>query len=587
MEDDGDDYVGRAKGYVHFLVDEDDLSFNETYYNIVKYEFNYLNYIIFSNIYIFNWIFYSFKNLNNFFLGLGQLRIQKFEYISLFVSKVETAFFSFLVQEDGDPFEWRFFPYEHLTLAFPESDFYYKDALFQYGETDLAYDISIKKFDNIPFLLHPLSTAYIQGSEEEYEENLGDIENFLKAYKNSEKILDTYKLRFINLYKRYFFRINSMEKEVNFVKFYDTNLEMASRFYDIDLETFYEGLTSKSSLNFRLEYDRLNQKYLETLFKVDEDSDNRLLMEDYLVGDGEDVLFNRTKNYLENQEFFNDSDIENYIKSNYLKDYSYYIKYNKDLILYNFSFRNFLVYFGYDPFFQSILRSKYLWSAFSSSEENALEVDSKEMYPTSYVFDKNMSSKIYKIFNNFNFSQGIYLNIKNFNFSLGSFYLSLKNKDSFLNTSFVPPFRSNIGFIFLNPFMRVNRDLPLLNKFSFSFHFYKIIYWLYSESAKRQIDYNFFMKLSVFDMSVNKTFFLTNNEYPLGISISTNKQDSDIYQNSFLNELEPLELEEEKDVDLSQTREELGESFKFYSYYLVVPSLMMFSYFYVLFINIF
>jgi hypothetical protein len=407
-EDDGDDYVGRMKGYVDFMVDDESLEVDETYYNIVKYEFNYLNYLLFTKFFISNWVFSYFNNFNFYFYGIGQTKLIKFINFSIIITKLELSFFSFLVQEDGESAEWRYFPYEHIDIAFPESDFYKNEVLFNsVYDGDYAYDFDPKKYKKIPVLLHPYSVNYVTSSEYEYDENFNDIEEFLNNFKNSEKILSTYVLRFKKLFLRYL-EITAYKEEVFYTKSKDSYNELLSRLIDLDVQFLhFNSLESENSLSFRYEYDKNNLDLLYSNFKVDENPDNKNVLEDYIANTENDINYGYKLEL--NKNFENNKMIEDYIFQKYNSAFSYYVKYNGGLLIRNFSFINFFSYLIFDPVFQFFLRSKNVWSSISSSEENSLEIEPVEFSLTTYIYDKNLYKNFFYVFNSLNFNEFFFL----------------------------------------------------------------------------------------------------------------------------------------------------------------------------------
>jgi len=567
------------------LADEDRLYFNQMYYNIIKYEFNYLNFIAYSNSYVFFWLNSVYSGFNSYFLGTGQLRLNKFNYVSLLESKIEVSFFSNLIQEDGDPVEWRFFPYEHLTHAFPESDFYLTDAIYQYADTDLAFDFRVKPTLQILMPLHPYSFGNIYESQYDYEydDSFLRIKNFFKNYKNSDEILTTYVRRFKLLYKNYYNANLNLDNGVFFSKNMDSYLEMSSKNLDLDFEFFLsEDLGFPETVSFRMEYDKFNMDKVYKLFNTDSDENASLYLDRYkfrLLNDNNFSLI-KNNNLNSDERLINMS--EKFIKDSYVNDFSSYSRFSKSLISGNFSNNNFFSFFVNNAFFQWLIRSKFFWSMISSSsnEDGAFDFEASASTISSYVTDKYLMKKYENIFSFLNFTESYFFDRNTYNYSQ-SFFLYNDWAYYSLDQVYAPPYVSFFGYKSMNPFIRNNVDISLFNDLGLRSKF--LISWAFN--YQKSDVYEISSRINFFNALKYNSYFLGYSGYPVSLTVSTNFSEFDLYSNSNLDELRPLEVQNLEDVDNYMPKEEIYTMVKSVVF-MLIPLVCSSFYCFVLYTNI-
>jgi len=419
-------------GYLDEMEEQQqDLSLSDTYYNIVKYEFNYLNYILYSNKYLLLWIMNSSFSFGSFF-SLGNLNDIKFLFFSNLFTRIELNFLAALTMED-DLGEWSYISYEHMVQAFPESHFYLSEAVFNYATVDLAYDFELKRRLILKTYLHPLSLVYDElDSELEYEENFSDIEGFLKNYSSTSKILKTYKVRFKAIYKLLYTRLRTIENSVYYSGSSDTISEIESRIpsvgfegFHIDWSFFREIINGYNSKNYNYEdivdevsdFDDFDEKEKERVLKLQEE-------DFFIVNMNKKYLINKKPQFSENLEDEFNLSSSFYKKENEL---SSYIKITPNIWeLYSYS--NFFSIVLETSFLQWLFRSKWLWSKFPIPLEYEFSIEENSILE----FDNNFTSIYNKYYINSNFSEGIYKSNFFSNFIGNRLFLSFNNLENFI-----------------------------------------------------------------------------------------------------------------------------------------------------------
>lgn len=567
-DDEGDDYYGRVKGYVNLLADEDRLTFNQMYYNILKYEFNYLNFLVYSNSYIFFWINTFYNNYSTYFFGLGQLRLSKFNYFSFLGSKIESSFFSGLVEEHGDPIEWRFFPYEHVVFAFPESDFYITDAIYQYADTDVAFDFTVKSHFKREMVLHPygFGNVYDPQSENEYDDSFGKINAFLKNYKNSDEILTTYSRRFKLLYKKHSSAYSFIEKQVSFSKVKDSYFELVSKNFDLDFDFFFtEDVGFPDTYSYRTEFDRFNFENVDKLFNLDTDENASLYLDRYKIRlmTEDSFLVKNANLHLEDRA---DSLVKDFLKKSYVTEFSRYAKISNRLLVGNFSTNNFFSYMVNNPFFQWIIRSKFVWSGLSSasSDDGAFDFEPSGSVISSFVMDKLLSKKYQEAFSALNFTESFFFDRNSYIYSQSLFRHSSDSLDSSL-FFYCPPFVSFFGYKAMNPYVRFNRDLRLFEILGSNSK--NLLSWLcLGNYSSLNLKYNLVSNSNTFNLLKYNSYFVGYSGYPVSLTISTNFSEFDLHKNANLDENRFLEVQNSEDLDNVFSKEEIFSIFKSFSF---------------------
>jgi hypothetical protein len=523
-------------GYLDYMEEQEmDLGFADNYYNIVKYEFNYLNYIVYANKFILYWLmnstFFFKKNIN-----LGQTKYTKFLFFSLFFTKIETNFLSGLTVDD-DLCEWSYFPYEHLVTAFPESNFYLSDAVFEYGKVDLAFDFMLNRQNIMRTLIHPLSLLQEELDEElEYDEHFKDIEGFLKNYSYTSKILKTYKLRFKTIYKRLRMNINIIENSVNYSGSLNSDIEIKNRIQSVNFDGFFidwpyfreiiNSYNIKNSNYENFDEELVGQDFLdkerEKLLKQEED--DLLVVQKYRL---------LSKNIKKTSQVAEDVfSLNTDISFNKNEDYTSYIKVKQDIWkLYASS--NFFSIILESSFLQWCIRSKWLWSKFKVPLEYDFLIEDSFLFES----DKNLNFFFNSYYKNSNFSENLYKDDALLNVSNSQLFTSFLNLElSSVNSILCPPYKNYLGYLLINPVIRNSRDL----------------YILFSANTLGLRELIFSNKLTIgsFDFLKNNTYIFDTQGLPSGMVLSTNNMfEEDLYSNSNLKEIEQLEVLEEEDVD--------------------------------------
>lgn len=559
-------------GYLDYMEEqEQDLSFADNYYNIVKYEFNYLNYILFLNKYLLVWIFVSKISFLPL-LDLGQFKNLKFSFFSEIFSKIEANFLAGLTYED-DFGEWAYFPYEHIVQAFPESNYYVGDAVFEYAQTDLAFDFSLVRKNIYKDFLHPLSLLQEEQDDElEYEEFFDDIQGFLSNYNHSYKILSTYKIRFKNIYKRLNFHNNLIENSLNYSGSLNSSKEIMNRIAPVGFEGFFidwpyfrEIINNYNIINNNYEEPAEDESIQEANFR-DRERERILKREedDLLVVEKHKLLFKKKDKSKE--EILDDI---NLIKDSFKETDAFFVynKIRKD-IWKNYSHSNFFSIICESAFLQWMFRSNWLWSKFKVPlEYNFLIEDSTFLHS-----DKNLSGFFNSLYRNSNFVEDLY-NKPDSNLALTN---QLVSSYSTLETIFLklPPYKNYLGFLLINPTIRRNKDLYLLNYVSSS----KISNLIFRETVT----------ISSFEFLVPNTYIFDLVGLPSGMVLSTNNilEDS-LYSNNYIKEVEQVEVVEEEEVDFAIVKPVIYSISRFISFNYVVPLILFSSYFYIILKNIF
>ena len=559
-------------GYLDEMEEQQqDLALSDTYYNIIKYEFNYLNYIVYGNKYLLYWIMNIGSSVSSF-LNLGQTKEIKFLVFSHLFTRIELNFLAALTLED-DLGEWSFISYEHMVEAFPESNIYLSDAVYAYGSVDLAYDFELKRRYILKTYIHPLSLIHDElEAELEYEENFSDIDGFLKNYSGTTKILKTYKVRFKSIYKLLKKNLKNIENSVNYPGSFNTKTEIEDRITSVGLEGFYidwpffrEIINSYEVKNF--DYDDLTDDVNSEFYDPEEKEKEKFLKlqeEDFFA-------VNKSKNYLIKSKPVVILEEELEVNSLFIKkdiEYSYYIKITKDIWkLYSKS--NFFSIILESSLLQWSLRSKWLWSKFRVPLEYEFPIEETSLL--------ELNSRLYHMFDSYylnsNCSGGIYKN-NIFSNLIGNrllpSYEDLGKLNSFFN---YPPYKSYLGFLLINPFIRKNRNY-YMNSFIISQNLKKLI--LQENEA-----------ITAFDFLVSNTYLSEFNGFPSGMVLSTNNFiEEDLYSNSYLKENVQLEILEEEDVDNVHIKNTVYSIIRFVGFTYVMPVFFFSSYIYIIYQNI-
>jgi hypothetical protein len=528
-----------------------DLSLGDTYYNIIKYEFNYFNYILYLNKYLFSWILFI-DNVSTF-LNLGQVKYSKFYFFSNLYIKIEANFFAFMTVDD-DFGEWAYYPYEHMVEAFPESNFYLYDAVFEYATVDLAFDFMLRRRLLYEEYIHPLSISrdIIEEDDMEYEEEFDDIKDFFKNHKFSDSLLNTYRLRFFLIYKNLKIVFNNMENGIFFVGASNSFLEVYNRMdfsnFDnlYDDRPFFREISNAYDISNRKEsdFDSIEDEFdFERIEKKEE-------FEKSLSEEVEDYLVVLPKTVYDPFIFENSKNLFSYNTS-----YSSYIKL-KFQIYKNFSFDNFFSLILETSFSHWFLRSKWLWSKYD------IELDYESIMEDVYVFsDDGYTKDFFNIYTKkFNFSELTFSNSKNLSFisSFNSFF-KLEDISDLIK---YPSFNNYIGYLLINPFLRSFKDL-----FLFNLHLNKNLDNLIISNNRQVVAFNF--------LSEN-TYIVDNFDLPSGMVLSTdNVFDESLYSNSNLNDVLPIEVIEQEQTDNSWSKDFFYDYLSFTFFTLFLPSFLI------------
>lgn len=560
-------------GYLDVMEEqEQDLSLGDTYYNIIRYEFNYLNYIVYSNKYLLYWVMNNVLHYDSF-INLGQTKDVKFLFFSQLFTRIELNFLAGLTLED-DLGEWSYISYEHMVEAFPECNIYLSDAVYAYASVDLAYDFELKRRYILKTYIHPLSLLYDElDGDLEYEENFSDIDGFLKNYSSTSKILKTYKLRFKSIYKLLKKNLKSIENSVSYPGSYNTTTEIQDRVSSVGFEGFYidwaffrEIINAYDVKNF--DYEDLNEINLEF-----DDSDEKEKEKFFKLQEEDFFAVNKSKNYLIKSKPSVSVNLEEDLESNSLfikKDveYSHYIKITKDIWkLYSSS--NFFSILLESTLLQWSFRSKWLWSKF--------RVPLEYEFPTEETSLLELDNRFSSIFDNYylnsNFSESIYKNNIFSNFIGNRLVVSYNNLEKLNLILKYPPYKSYLGFLLINPFLRKNRDL-YMNNFIISPNLRKLI------TKESQV-------IEAFSILVSNTYISDFSGLPSGMVLSTNNLvEEDLYSNSYLKENEQLELLEEEDVDNVHVKNTIYSIIRFIGFTYLMPIFSSSLYIYIIYQNI-
>ena len=568
--DTSDEYTFKLFGYFYFLKDDTDITFNDDYYNIIKYEYNYLNYLVLTKKYLFSWIlYYNYKDLNFFFFGLGQIKRSNFDYFSIIYARVETAFLPFLQYMDGDFYaqgvDWIYFPYEHIIIAFPESDYYMKDYTFNYRYgLDPAYDINIRENFIKRMDLHPYNLHFYSDYPDEYDEVYGNVRNFLKYFKNDSIILDTFKIRFKKLFKNYRNKSFLIENGLSYSKNNDSFSEMISLNTNLSFELFntsYDEMDYSPFDMFRVEYDRPHEEYLETLQQWRLSRMEKFFF--VFIEEEERAFATETLKTYFSQSFLNytlfdlndpiSSNLKQYIIKNYYNEYSNYTKYENSIGYYDSS--NYLFSFLLGPLLSLFLKYDDLYLRLFIERETDDDLDLDLVFEEDYLVHylhilglyEEFGNKVLSFFREYiSFYDYFFYDFRYLTYSNDFLFSSIKNKIGY----YVPPNNSFIGYLLLDPFLRKNRDLYLFLKLYFKNKiFFAYIDWLRSYSLLKDIKFSKNLNINSFEFDIYRTRYLSLNNYPQGMSYNSSFMDENVFSNIGINKVSTIEFIEEEDVN--------------------------------------
>lgn len=240
--------------FLDILTIRGDLDRFKKFYNILKLEYFYMEYLLTRSRKIFMWFFTSYDN--DYFLDL------KFSLINLLYTRIEMPFWAY---EDLSPGmdEWSFFPYDFLPIAFPESEWFLKNFenqnLYLFDE---AYDgfrleeedlFGCNKWSHVEYPFYWKDDHLGSGIFDVFDLNF-NLKYFLDYNLNE----DFFK-RYVERYKKIAVNLNHLntlvDKAVGYSGSYDTLEELEYRSLDGGLGFWFSHwIKYEEDLNFHVFY---------------------------------------------------------------------------------------------------------------------------------------------------------------------------------------------------------------------------------------------------------------------------------------------------------------------------------------------
>jgi hypothetical protein len=553
-EDDDDNIYDDGSSDKRFLdkilMDNDYLYFSNTYYNIIRFEFNYLNYIIYSNKFILFWFYatsFSIVHIKN----VGYLYYLKFLFSSYFYSKLEFNYLPSLINNE-EIADWYYIAQDHILIAFPEYSFYSQNSLFSNEVNDYSSWFYKKEIvNNLLFINHPFAMLpFITYDEFHYElseDYIRDTEKFIEKYYFSDLIMSTFKKRFITMYCQIKKFNYNLETSTNYAGSFNTFNEIFYRNASVDLEFLDESsyrlrdITNAYFINIADSFDR-----------VDNISDVDFSLEDEHAFD---VLANRSEirmdvfksyfklygaNAFSNYKpsdlafFYENQNSFNIFSKEGLNSFASYVKYN------NVFFRSFgalsfssLIFNSFYDIYYSKLKSEPFNYVNNTDFSNLREL------LNAFSFDKKYMSSLLSVFNKLDFSEGFPKFLGTFrNYeSLFPIYSSLKGSTSYSDYNNYPPYSNYIGYLLINPALRQFRDFYMFN-------------FIKASSFKNML-YNQNCEITTFEFMKYNGYLVYSSDFPTGMVLSTdNIKGSSLYSNRNIIDRSQLELLEIEDTSV-------------------------------------
>jgi hypothetical protein len=541
-----DDGSSDKKFLDKILLDNGYLYFSNTYYNIIRFEFNYLNYIIYSNKFILFW-FYTTSASIGYIRNSGYFNYLKFLFTSCFYSKLEFNYLPSLINNE-EIADWYYIAQDHILIAFPEYSFYSRDIISSNEVND--YSSSFYKNEilyNLLFINHPSAMLpFITYDEFHYElseDYILDTEKFIEKYYFSEFIISTFKKRFKVMYSKIKKFNYYLETSVNYAGSFNTFDEIFYRNLGVDLEFLDENsfkvrdITNGYFINIPDSFDRVDN-ISDVDFSLEDEYDSDVLanrseirmdvFKSYSKLYGSNAFFNYKAEdlvfFYENQSLFNISSKE------YMYSLSSYVKYN------NSFFRS----FGASSFLSLISNSLY-----------DIYYTKRKSEPFNYINNSDFSN-LRELLNFFNFDQkhilSMYLVVRALDFSesfFKSFGIARDYQSSFLiytlskGSAYVdynnyPPYYNYIGYLLINPDLRNFRDFYMFN--------------CIKGSSFKHMVYTGNSQITTFEFMKYNGYLIYSSDLPTGMVLSTdNIKGSSLYSNRntlYGSQLELLEIED-------------------------------------------